>query len=85
MVSRLESEFAGQVRVRRIVLDRLKPGTPEHLQGFAWAEALALERTPTYVLVTPQGQVRARFEGVTPYLSLRAALVALATPAPALP
>jgi hypothetical protein len=53
-----------------------RTGTPEHRAGFALAEEVGLTRTPTYLVVGPDGRVRARFTGATSWLALKGALEA---------
>ncbi|MEB3328309.1 MAG: hypothetical protein VKQ33_03645 [Candidatus Sericytochromatia bacterium] len=82
VVSLLERRYAGRVTVRRYVLDRLVPGSPEHLTAYGLAEAVGLSRTPTYLVVAPDGRVRAVFTGATGWLSLSTALEAVGAAAP---
>jgi hypothetical protein len=74
VVSQLERTYTGRATVRRYVLDRLVPGSREHAEAYGLAEAIALSRTPTYLVVAPDGRVRTRFTGATGWLSLSAAL-----------
>jgi hypothetical protein len=74
VVSHLEQRYAGRATVRRHVLDRLTPGSVEHAAAYQLAGAVGLTRTPTYIVVAPDGRVRTIFTGATSWLSLANAL-----------
>jgi hypothetical protein len=74
VVSQLEREYAGRAEVRRYVIDKLVPGTPEHTTAFALANGVKFDRTPTFLVADGEGRLRAMVSGATSYLTLRQAL-----------
>lgn len=83
VVSQLERTYAGRVEVRRYVIDRLTPGSPEHTAAFGLARQIAFDRTPTYLVADAAGRPRALVTGATSYLTLSGALQGALAPVPA--
>lgn len=80
MVRRLEDRFHDRVRFRRIWVDQLVVGSEDLRFVQAVTPKVHFERTPTFLLVGPDGRLRHRHEGVTGFLTLEGELQALLAP-----
>jgi hypothetical protein len=89
MVRQLEQAYAGRVAFKTYTVDALDPGSAEGQQMNRLAQAAGFRVTPTFLVVDPRGRLVGRYEGATPYLSLRRDLEGLlaagAGPSPARP
>ena len=74
VVSQLERSFAGRVEVRRYVMDKLVPGSPEHAAAFDLGRRIGFDRTPTFLVADAAGRPRAMVSGVRSYATLHMAL-----------
>lgn len=82
VVNQLENSYSGRVRFQRFVLDKLDPASDEYAEFRRLAVLADFKVTPTFLIVDAEGKAFSRYEGATPYLSLRRDLEAVLQPAP---
>lgn len=82
VVNQLENSYGGRVRFQRFVLDKLDPESEEYAEFRRLATLADFKVTPTFLIIDAEGQAFSRYEGATPYLSLRRDLEAVLQPAP---
>jgi hypothetical protein len=70
VVQKLEKDYSGRIEVRQYLVDRLTKNSPEYPSLAKLAEAIHFQVTPTFLVVSKDGQVHGRYEGVTSYASL---------------
>ena len=82
VVNQLENSYGGRVRFQRFVLDKLDPASEEYAEFRRLAALADFKVTPTFLIVDADGKAFSRYEGATPYLSLRRDLEAVLQPGP---
>lgn len=70
VVEKLESDYKGRVEFRRVWVDKLTRQSPEFAEVARIAEAVHFQVTPTFLIISKEGAVHGRYEGVTSYASL---------------
>jgi hypothetical protein len=70
VVSKLASDYAGRVEVRRYEVDKLSKDSPEFPEVAKLADAVHFNVTPTFLVISKSGEVHGRYEGVTSYATL---------------
>ena len=71
VVRQLENAYTGRVVFRQFVMDTITPGTADFDDMERLGRLAGFKVTPTLLVVDAQGAVVGKYEGVTPYLSLR--------------
>jgi hypothetical protein len=70
VVQKLEKDYSGRIEVRQYYVNQITQSSPEFPALAKLADAIHFQVTPTFLVVSKNGQVHGRYEGVTSYASL---------------